>query len=307
VTSGAERFAIPQVSLLELVRLEGEYARKGIEMLYGAPIHRLRGQLLPLAYLNRELKLDVVADGPAASSEEIVNIVVLQADGRQFGLVVDEINDTEEIVVKPLGKQLKGITCFAGATIMGDGRVALILDVLGLAQHANVIAEVHDRSVAGKTKAAERTDERQTLLLFNAGQNSRMAIPLSMVARLEEFPRAQIERSGGQDVIQYRGQILPLIEISGYLPNASAAPAQSDPVQVVVYSECGRSVGLVVSRINDIVEEALTVKREAGRDGILGSVVIQDKVTDLLDVIGIIRAADPTFYGEAKKASKANQ
>jgi len=299
VTSGGERFAIPQVSLLELVRLEAEQARKGIEMLYGAPIYRLRGLLLPLAYLNRELKLDVSAAGSTDGNP--VNIVVLQADGRQFGMVVDEINDTEEIVVKPLGKQLKSITCFAGATIMGDGKVALILDVMGLAQHANVVAEVRDRAVAGKTKAAEKVDERQTLLLFNAGQNSRMAIPLSMVARLEEFPRSQVERSGNQEVVQYRGQILPLIQIANYLPNATATRSEADPVQVVVYSEAGRSVGLVVSKINDIVQEVLAVKRSTGRDGILGSAVVQDKVTDLLDVIGIIRTADPGFYDETTK------
>jgi two-component system chemotaxis sensor kinase CheA len=308
VSSGSERFAIPQVSLLELVRLEAEQARKGIEMLYGAPIYRLRGQLLPLAYLNREFKLEAPSSDSAnvLSGDAVVNIVVLQADGRQFGLIVDEINDTEEIVVKPLGKQLKGITCFAGATIMGDGKVALILDVLGLAQHSNVIAEVHDRSLAGKTKAVERVDERQTLLLFNAGQNARMAIPLSMVARLEEFPRAQVERSGNQEVVQYRGQILPLIQIANHLPSAGVAPTQSDPMQVVVYSEAGRSVGLVVGKINDIVHEAITVQRNSGRDGILGSVVVQDKVTDLIDVISIIRAADPTFYGEANKLTKAN-
>ncbi|MDR3460042.1 MAG: chemotaxis protein CheA [Verrucomicrobiae bacterium] len=300
VTSGGERFAIPQVSLLELVRMEAEQARKGIEMLYGAPIYRLRGQLLPLAYLNRELKLD--APAVSSTNDAVVNIVVLQADGRQFGMVVDEINDTEEIVVKPLGKQLKGITCFAGATIMGDGKVALILDVMGLAQHANVIAEVRDRAVSAKNKAAEKVDERQTLLLFNAGQNARMAIPLSMVARLEEFPRSQVEWSGKQEVVQYRGQILPLIQIANYLPNAAAtAPTPTDPVQVVVYSEAGRSVGLVVSKINDIVHEAVTVKRSHNRDGILGSAVVQDKVTDLLDVIGIIRTADPSFYEETRK------
>ncbi len=195
VTSGGERFAIPQVSLLELVRLEAEQARKSIEMLYGAPVYRLRGQLLPLCYLNTELRLETAKAGEAADA---VNIVVLQADGRQFGLVVDEINDTEEIVVKPLGKQLKGITCFAGATIMGDGRVALILDVLGVAQRANVIAEVRDRSLTEKNKTETHGDERQTLLLFDAGAGSRMAIPLSMVARLEEFPRAKIETSGAR-------------------------------------------------------------------------------------------------------------
>jgi two-component system chemotaxis sensor kinase CheA len=303
VTSGCERFAIPQVSLLELVRLEGEQACKGIEMLYGAPVYRLRGQLLPLAYLNRELKLEKpAADGAeAARNDSIINIVVLQADGRQFGLVVDEINDTEEIVVKPLAKQLKGLTCFAGATIMGDGRVALILDVLGVAQQANVVSEVRDRNLLDKNKAGEKADDRQTLLLFNAGQDERLAIPLSMVARLEEFPRSQVEHSGRQEVVQYRGQILPLVDLAKYLPNTgTAAAALSDPMQVVVYSEQGRSVGLVVGKINDIVQQTLTVKRQTAREGILGSAVIQDKVTDLLDVGSIIRAAEPTFYSETK-------
>ena len=148
VTTGAERFAIPQVSLVELVRLEGKAAETGIEMIQEASVYRLRGNLLPIIYLNRELKLGGKS-GKAA--DESINIVVLQADGRQFGLVVDEINDTEEIVVKPLGKQLKGISCFAGATIMGDGKVALILDILGLAQLASLAGESRDHSaVAAK-------------------------------------------------------------------------------------------------------------------------------------------------------------
>ena len=146
VTSGGDRFAIPQVSLLELVRLEVEQASQQIEFIHGAPVYRLRGQLLPFAYLNRELRLNDADDDGLKPSVEATTIVVLQADGHPFGLVVDEINDTEEIVVKPLGKQLKGVASFAGATIMGDGRVALILDVLGLAQRAGVVAEVRDRN-----------------------------------------------------------------------------------------------------------------------------------------------------------------
>jgi two-component system chemotaxis sensor kinase CheA len=302
VTSGGDRFAIPQVSLLELVRMEGEQARKQIEFIHGAPVYRLRGQLLPLVYLNRELKI-----GPeSASGQDAINIVVLQADGHPFGLVVDEINDTEEIVVKPLGKQLKGVASFAGATIMGDGRVALILDVLGIAQGASVVGEVRDRSImeaASQTRKA--ADPRQTLLLFDAGQGSRMAIPLSMVARLEEFPKSQVERSGDQEVVRYRGQILPLIRVSNHIPAVTAVSMESDPMQVVVYSEQGRSVGLVVGRINDIVQETITVKRHAHGNGIFGSVVIQEKVTDLLDVQSIIRAADPSFYPKTHASTAA--
>ena len=313
VTSRGERFAIPQVSLLELVRLEADQAKKGIEMLYGAPVYRLRGQLLPLAHLNKELALEAPASvettTTGASSEtqraedQAVNIVILQADGRQFGLVVDEINDTEEIVVKPLAKQFKGINCFAGATIMGDGKVALILDVLGLAQHANVINEVRDRSLTDKIKSDSRASDRQTLLLFDVGEGGRMAIPLSMVARLEEFPRDQVERSGSQEVVQYRGQILPLIRVSDHVRAAAGADSKGgDLMQVVVYSEQGRSVGLVVGSINDIVEEAVTVRRDAIGDGILGSAVIQNKVTDLLDVAAVIRSADPSFYNTGRPA-----
>jgi two-component system, chemotaxis family, sensor kinase CheA len=297
VTSGGERFAIPQVSLLELVRLVGKEGGEGIETLYGAPVYRLRGRLLPLAFLNRELKLEASrpTSSVAAVDESAVNIVVLQADGRQFGLIVDAINDSEEIVVKPLGKQLKGLNCFAGATIMGDGRVALILDVLGLAQQAQVVTEVRDRTQAEKSSASERPEDRQTLLLFQTGASSRMAIPLSAVARLEEFSRAQVERSGDREVVQYRGQILPLINVARHLPGSAPANTIQDPLQVVVYSGQGRSVGLVVGKIDDIVEQSLVVRGRSAVKGILGSAVIQDRVTDLLDVPGIILAEETSW------------
>ncbi len=200
VESGGNQYAIPQVNLMELVRLEGERAAKGVEMVHGAPVYRLRGNLLPLVDLNRELMIEdeTAQEGTNGSSgAETISIVVLQADDRQFGLVVDGTNDTEEIVVKPLGKLLKGIPLFASATIMGDGRVALILDVLGIAQRANVISENRDRSKSDTTvRAGDTSREVQTLLLIRAGQDGRMAIPLSQVARLEEFPRHTIERAG---------------------------------------------------------------------------------------------------------------
>ena len=294
VTSGGERFAIPQVSLLELVRLEGEQAKKGIERIHGAPVYRLRGNLLPLAYLHHELKQEPLAKDLA---NDTINIVVLQADDRQFGLVVEGINDTEEIVVKPLGKLLKGIPVFAGSTIMGDGKVALILDVLGVAQRAGVISEVRDRTLADHV--AKSTDAKsvvQTLLLLGMGKQRRAAIPLSMVARLEEIPVGKIERADGLEVVQYRGQILPLIRLSGLLGAEDGDEQKAEMMQVVVYSERGRSVGLVVDRILDIVETSLDVKRSTKRDGTVTSAVIQQRVTELLDIQGIIQAADPSFF-----------
>jgi two-component system chemotaxis sensor kinase CheA len=300
VTSAGDRYAIPQISLLELVRLEGEDARKGIENIHGAPVYRLRGNLLPLVYLNGQLGVSGVESGNG-SGRDLANIVVLQADDRQFGLVVDQVNDTEEIVVKPLGKQLKGITSFAGATIMGDGRVALILDVMGVAHRAGVISEVHQR-VLGEERAASAhtgSEDLQTLLLFQSPDNGRMVIPLSLVTRLEEFPRSSLEKTGTQEVVQYRGSILPLVRVAALLSERRRVPrhapvkavaAQDDKVQVVVYARKERSVGLIVERILDIVEENLALQQASTREGIQGSIVIQERVTEVLDLERLVRS-----------------
>jgi two-component system chemotaxis sensor kinase CheA len=295
VTSGGERFAIPQVNLLELVRLEGEEAKKGIERVHGALVYRLRGNLLPLVFLDHELNSERSTKG---TERDTINIVVLQADDRQFGLVVEGINDMEEIVVKPLGKLLKGIPVFAGATIMGDGKLALILDVLGIAQRAGVISEVRDRvltELAGKSE--EKHSVTQPLLLLGVGKDRRAAIPLSKVARLEEIPAADIERAGNQEVVQYRNQILPLIRLGNVL--GDGGEVAKDPMQVVVCSEQGRTVGLVVDRIIDIVDTSIEVQRATQRQGVVASAVIQKRVTDLLDVHGIIRSVDPSFFENA--------
>ncbi|MEO1230976.1 MAG: chemotaxis protein CheW, partial [Myxococcota bacterium] len=283
VTCGDERFALPQVNLLELVRLEGQQARAGIEHVHGVPVYRLRGRLLPLVYLNETLGQEPKAKEDP-DDEDVVNIVVLQADERNFGLVVDEINDTEEIVVKPLGKQLKNISAFAGATIMGDGTVALILDVLGLAQRSRVVSESRGRSGHDAfTRTSNGQAEVQTMLLFTVGETRRVAIPLSMVSRLEEFRAKAIEHAGDMEVVQYRGSILPLVRLSTLLGQPCNIDKEAD-LQVVVYSNGSSSVGLVVDRILDIVEESFSIQRSDNRRGIFGSAVIQERVTDLLDV-----------------------
>lgn len=308
VTSGKERFAIPQVSLLELVRLDAGDSGKGIEMVHGAPVYRLRGRLLPLLFLNRELHL--AAAGEAAPQNEVNNIVVVQADGSQFGLVVDEITDTEEIVVKPLGKQFKGIAAFSGATIMGDGRVALILDILGLAQRAGLISEARESGLQQKESERETRDEisagHQTLLVVQCGEHGRMAIPLALVARLEEFPASAIEVAGAQEVMQYRERIIPLVRLARVLSSSGASatlPADSERLQVVVYKEGPHTVGLVVDRILDIVDEKLALQTPGQRRGVLGCSVIQKRVTDLLDVPCVVRDALPGFAADAAAVS----
>ncbi len=286
VVTGGDRYAIPQVNLLELVRLEGPQAMAAVERIDQTPVYRLRGNLLPLVDLRHELGL-----GPLIEAGEVLNIVVLQADDRQFGLVVEGVTDTEEIVVKPLGHQLKGIATFAGATIMGDGRLALILDVLGLAQQAKVVSENRERGAHAGSAAADAADnDTQALVVLRVGADTRVALPLSQVARLEEFPRGLVERSGGRDVVQYRGQIMPLVSVARAL-GVPPDPALPELLQVVVHQEDGRTVGLVVSEIVDIVEDRVVVERSGHQSGMLGSAVLQGRVTDLLDVQAVVGAA----------------
>ncbi|MGC2401173.1 MAG: chemotaxis protein CheW [Acidobacteriaceae bacterium] len=301
VISGGERFVIPQVSLLELIRLEGASSGRQIEYVHGTPVYRRRGGLLPIAYLHRVLGLK------AAEDTDVVNMVVLQAEDRQFGLVVEGINDTQEIVVKPLGKRLKGLTLYAGATIMGDGRVALILDVLGIGQRSGVLGEFLEQARTSEQSRSQEDLEQQRLLLFRAGSFGRVAVPLSLVARLEEFPHSAIERAGGAQVVQYRDRILPLVCLRAVLePNAGEHGEPDDPVQVVVFHDGNNSVGMVVDEILDVTEEAITVRQGSERAGLLGSAVVGKQVTDFLDLSEVIRAAGGNWShgGSGRRAAE---
>ena len=298
VSSGGERFIIPQVSLLELLRLEGEAGKKQIERIHGTPVYRRRGTLLPIAYLNEVLRL------PGATADnDVLNIVVLQAENRQFGLVVDTINDTQEIVVKPLGKQLKGLSAYAGATIMGDGKVALILDVLGIGQLSQVLSESREHGRAEDRHAEAAREERQTFLLFRAGKFERMAVPLSLVARLEEFPASRVERAGGKLVVQYRERILPLTSLAAVLGGEQDATIH-DPAQVIVFAEGDQMAGLVVDQILDIHEESIRVGTHSNQPRLSGSAVLGGKVTDFLDLPAVLRAAGEDWSAEGSSQRK---
>lgn len=309
VTGGGNYYAIPQVSLLEVLRLQGEQARRGIEILYDVPVHRLRGNLLPLVYLNRELQLEdtAITAGTTTTMEDTVNIVVLQADDNRFGLVVDAINDPQEIVVKPLGKHLKGISTFAGASILGDGKIALVVDVIGLSQRAGVISQMQNRLSRFKTvKIQEQEDNRQTMLLFQGPNDARLAIVLTLETRIEELPRSTMERTGDQYVVQYRGKILSLIDLHSVFPasNQHSTPLdgtfsanEDDKIQVVVlFFDEEHSIGIVMERIIDVVEQAITITSSASRPGVLLCAVIQGQVTEILDVMSIIRMTHPHFF-----------
>jgi two-component system chemotaxis sensor kinase CheA len=278
VGARGELFAIPQVNLVELLRVDADQVHNVIERIHGVPVYRLRGQLLALVELGSLLELDQ----PTAMGD--VNVVVLQADDRRFGLLVDRIHDTEEIVVKPLGRELKGLGTYAGATIMGDGKVALILDVVGLADRAGITSA---EPPVGHESASDLMREpalSEQLLVFRAGTSSRMAIPLAAVARLEEFPRSRIEQVGGADVIQYRGDILPLVYVSEVFGEPSVV---RDNVQVLVHTGGARHVGFVVGAIEDVIEQEIGATRRTGRPGTLGSAVIQGRVTEILDAAAV--------------------
>ncbi len=301
ITSAGDRYAIPQVSLVELVRLEGEEAKKSIERIFQVPVYRLRGKLLPLVFLNSELDDETSAVSARSQGDHamdrgsVTNIVVLQAGDHQFGLVVDQINDTQEIVVKPLGRHLKGIRIFAGATIMGDGRVALILDVLGLAQGAHLATQATDKLRAEQERDEEPEivgGERQSLLIVETGYNERLAVPLNLVGRLEQFQQSQVETAGPMEVVQYRNAIMPLIRISHAI-GCSEPDTERERLHVVVYTSQGRSVGLVVGSIADIVQDVVKMETSQRRHGILGTAVIQGRVIEIVDVPAIVGSAIP--------------
>lgn len=271
VGEGGERYAIPQANLVELVRIED---KERIEVLSGAPVLRLRGKLLPLVSLSDAL-------GGEAREADAFNVVVLQSDDVRFGLVVDEIHDTQEIVVKPIGRQLKELSMYAGATIMGDGRVSLILDVAGLAASQSLVDTVDDSD----TRAS--SDETTQLLIMEIAAGRRAALPLQSVSRLEEFPKEQVERAGRNEVVQYRDGILPLVRLANVIGLPDTAGEQEN-VSVIVHEHEGNLVGIVIDRVLDVVDTAV-IKSDVGeRAGVLGSAVVQDKVTDLVDLDAIV-------------------
>jgi two-component system chemotaxis sensor kinase CheA len=273
VESCGERFAIPQISVIELVRASAESEHK-VERINGTPVLRLRNRLLPLVSLEALLCLE----RPEGDQTTESFIIVAQVGAYSFGVMVDRVFDTEEIVVKPVAPILRHLSLFSGNTILGDGSVIMILDPNGVASSTGEITLSDSQAVEQAATHHARADDRTTLLVFRAGEGGPKAVPLSLVARLEEIDLAEVEYSSGRPMVQYRDKLMPLIPIdsSVKLPREGRQP-------LLVFADGEHSMGLVVDEIVDIVEDKMTIELVADRPGLLGSAIIAGRATDMID------------------------
>jgi len=274
VEAGGDRFAIPQLSVVAVARARANSEHR-IERIKDTAVLRLRNKLLPLMHLKKLLKID---DGSSTDPENGF-IVVTQVGSQTFGIVVDGVFHTEEIVVKPMSTKLRHIDMFSGNTILGDGAVIMIIDPNGIAKalgaSGNAGHEIADENAAHRAGSAEQST---SLLVFRAGSDQPKAVPLGLVTRLEEIAAEKIELSNGRSMVQYREQLMPLVQMSGVNIRTSG----SQPI--LVFADDGRAMGLVVDEIIDIVEERLHIEVAGSGDGILGSAVIKGQATEVIDV-----------------------
>jgi two-component system chemotaxis sensor kinase CheA len=274
VEVGGDRYAIPQLAVVELVRVRAGSEHR-IEHIKDAAVLRLRNKLLPLVALKTLLKLDV-ADGQVENGF----IVVTQVGRQQFGIVVDAVFHTEEIVVKPMSSKLRQIPLFAGNTIMGDGSVILIIEPNGIASALGSAAVSREANAAGPDADAETDDSSmESMLVFRAGSPHPRAVLLSLVTRLEEIDVGKIETANGRALVQYRGQLMPLVPVNG-----EVEIKRTGKQPLLVFSDEGRSMALVVDEIVDIVEQKLDIELISEHPGVLGSALIRGQATEVIDI-----------------------
>ena len=294
------RFALPQLSVLELVRA-GQRSEHKIETINATRILRLRDRLLPLVALSDVLGLMVDDD----RGDRSACIVVMQVGETRFGLIVDEVFDTEEIVVKPLSKRLGVLSEYSGATILGDGSVIMILDPNGISRSvSNVernVSRLLDEQSRADAAAAQGKDHKVSLLLFAAGGPEPRACPLSLVTRLEDLDASTIEMTSRGPVVQYRGRLMPLAAAGGMVRRDGRQP-------VLVFSQGSVVVGLAVDAILDIVEEQLDIQLGDQSPGVLGTAVLKGKSTEIIDVAHFLSQAEPAWASAAMQTDlRANR
>jgi two-component system chemotaxis sensor kinase CheA len=281
LSSIGQRFAVPQSAITELAQFSASARSGALSWVGEYPFYKLRQELIPLIFLNKQLgSLGELS----ADYQERQVIVVLDVDGCRFGVVVDEVYDTEEIVVKPLGGMLSDLGIYAGATILGDGEIALILDPVVLAREA----QVDKREAAAKSelasdgvaiRSADLNDEQ--LLIVELSEDLRAAIPLARVRRLEQLNLNSVEQVGKTRLVQYRGSLLQLLDLSERL---AAASSLSRDGSVVVIANGDDSLGLQVARIVDVTPRLEAYKPAQGEPGISGYGVVQGRIVALLNM-----------------------
>ncbi|MFN4281518.1 MAG: chemotaxis protein CheW [Alphaproteobacteria bacterium] len=273
VECAKQRFAIPQINVLELVRASRNSEAR-IEEINHSPVLRLRDRLLPLVSLNRLLRIE--EDGATLDADESRSIVIAQVGNVKFGMIVDRVFDTEEIVVKPVSPLMRSLTVYSGNTILGDGNVIMILDPHGIADSlGNAQLEETQAAETAKLHTSETT---ASFLLFRAGGQEVKAIPLGLVTRIERVPAASAEYTQGRYVVQYRDHLMPLVPF-----DETQDWQKNETYSVLVFTEKDRSVGLVVDAIVDIVEDRMDIALTANQPGLLGSAVIAGKAIDVID------------------------
>ena len=296
VEAAGERFAIPQLSVVELVR-----ARQGgdhrIERIKDTTVLRLRDKLLPLARLSRLLGTDTDKDRNVESGF----IVVTQVGSQTFGIVVDSVFHTEEIVVKPMSSKLRHIAMFSGNTILGDGAVIMIIDPNGVAQAlGSTVTSQMVAADATQERAAPVDEQATSLLVFRAGSTQPKAVPLSLITRLEEIDARKIELSNGRHMVQYRSQLMPLISMN---PDVGVKSEGAQPL--LVFSDGVRSMALLVDEIVDIVEDRLDIQVASGNAGVLGSAVVKGQATEIIDVGHFLPLAFEDWFRRKDQRSAA--
>ncbi len=280
VETAGQRFAIPQFSVVELVRA-GRKSQHNVELINDAAVVRLRDKLLPLLDFGQLLKLD----GAKTTLERVASdtlsdtaiVVVMQVGARRFGVLVDGVYHTEEIVVKPVSSLLRDVSMFSGNTILGDGSVIMIVDPNALGSVAGPEAIQDEAPVKEQCALASTEAAATALLLFRAGSSTLKAVPVSLITRLEEIDAAEIERCNGSDVVQYRGALMPLV----YVDETSRERAvNAQPV--LVFTEGRRHIGLAIDAIVDIVEAPLEISSE--EPGLIGAAIVRGEAVEIVDV-----------------------
>ena len=288
VSNGGQRFAIPQVSVGELIRISHTQIAQRTDRVGDAEVLNLRDRMVPLVYLADALSLP-----RSEAAQRALNVVLVDTGAFEYGLVVDELHDTVEIVVKPLGRHLKGIPDYAGATILGDGRVAVILDVAGLA--ARVALTAGAAEALSRQEAGDAADgERHSLLLFQNAPGEVCAVAIEQVSRIERVRAEQIEYLGGRRTMQHRGASLPVVT----LHDAAAVGelTQEQRWVVIVFESMGQPLGLLAAEPLDMVEAALAIDTVTLRQpGVAGSAVLKNRTILILDIFDLAAAARPEW------------